>query len=697
MSDSIIRSLGAGSGIDTTSLVSGLVEVERAPQQQRLDSSKEKLEAQISAYGILKSSLYELQSALSPLADNDTFNARSVAFPDTDIITPNSVDPGAQTGTYQIEVEDVAQAQSIATAAYDDAEAALDESGTLTITFGTWTYDGADPDDFAVNDERSALNITVEASDSLQDIADKINDEDADVQASVLLVDGQYQMLLTAPSGADNAMRIDSDDVDGDPAVGLSIFEFNDDLADTGDLQVTETQQGQDAELVVNGLTVYRETNEVSDVIQGFNFSLNKAEPGTSLTFTVENDSAIAEQAIRDFVEAYNIFFETAENLVGFTQDEETNETVRGDLATDGSAKTLVNRLRSTIGSAIPGVTDGFTALTNVGIRTELDGSLSIDEDDFSDALTDNFELIEVLFATETRSSDDQVGVSVGSYASGTVAGDYEVVVTTDPEKAVVTGDAIVNSLINGYSSPNTVNIDADTYDFSFKVTVDGVQSDTVTLSGTYTTIEQVRADLQSLINGDSNIKDANVAVDVSFDSDNDQFVFTSRSYGDSSTVTFDANDLGTDIGEIGIVAGTNSGVDVAGTIAGDEAFGAGNVLLPPIDSDPYGLNFTIGENAVTAGSVTIGFSRGFAGEFNNLIDSFLSNSGTIQLREDNINNALDDIVEDQEDLDRKMENFELRLMAQYLAMEQIISSLQSVGDQLDGILERLPYTATNN
>jgi flagellar hook-associated protein 2 len=50
MSDSIIRSLGAGSGIDTTSLVSQLVEIERAPQQSRLDSKQETLEAQISAY-----------------------------------------------------------------------------------------------------------------------------------------------------------------------------------------------------------------------------------------------------------------------------------------------------------------------------------------------------------------------------------------------------------------------------------------------------------------------------------------------------------------------------------------------------------------------------------------------------------------------------------------------------------------------
>lgn len=704
MSDSIISSLGAGSGINTTSLVTQLVEIEKAPREERLDSTEEKLEAQISAYGTLQSSLSELQGVLDPLSDNDTFNARSVAFPDTDVITPNSVDAGAQTGTYQIEVVDVAQSQSLATGAYADKDEALNEAGTLTISFGTWTYDeDADPDadadtdqdpySFATNDARAALNITVEASDSLQDIADKINAEDADVQASVLLVDGQYQLLLTAPSGADNALRVSSDDATKGDSTGLSVFEYN----ETEHSQVTETQQAQDAELLVNGLTVYRETNEIDDVIQGFNFSLNKAEPGTSFTFTVSEDTSAAEQAIRDFVEAYNLFYETAQNLVGYSTDE-NNQTVRGDLATDGTAKALLNQIRDTIGSLVPGIEDGFTALTNVGIRTELDGTLSIDEDDFSDAMANNFALVETLFATDVDSSNDEVSVSVGSYASGTVPGSYEVVVTTDPEKAAVTADAMANGGNIGFdSAADTVSIaDASLLDLSFKVTVDGVESDTITLTGSYSTADEIRADLQSLINGDTNISGANVAVDVAYDEATDQFTFTSRSYGVASTVEFDATDFGADIAELGFITQSDTGVDVVGTIDGVAGFGSGNVLLPAIDSDPYGLNFTIGENAVAAGSVTVDFSRGFAGELDNLINSFLSSNGAIKLREENINTALEGVADDRVELDRKMEKLELRLYSQFLAMERIVSSFQSTGNQLDGILDRLPFTASN-
>lgn len=702
MSDSIIRSLGAGSGIDTTSLVSSLVEIERAPKEERLNTKEESLQAQISAYGTLKSSLSELQSAMSPLADNDTFNARSVAFPDSDVITPNSVDPGAQTGTYDIEVLDVAKSQSLASGAFADKDAALGETGTITIKFGTWGYvaddtavpefpgkpadadTNQDPSSFTVNADRAALNITIEAGDSLEDIADKINAEDSDLQASVLLVDGSYQLLLTAPSGENNALEITSDDATKWDTTGLSVFEFNREEHS----QVTETQQGNDAELKINGLTVKRDTNEIDDVIQGFNFSLNKADPGSSLTFTVSEDTAVAEQAVRDFVEAYNLFYETAGNLTGFSRDE-NNQVIKGDLSTDGTAKALISRLRTGITASVTGLDAGFTALTNIGVRTELDGTLSIDEDDFSDAFSENFELVEKLFATNTESSSDQVEVSLGSYAQDTVAGDYEVIVTVDPEKASVTGNA---QTLDFSSPPITLGSD-----YAFKVTVDGVESEDIVLSGSYSNISDVQADLQAMINGDANLKGARAEVDVGYDGS--AFTFTSRSYGSGSGVSFDSANFGGagNAALFGLTDLNDSGVDAAGTIAGEAAFGSGNVLLPPIDSEAYGLNFTVGENASAAGTVSINFTKGIAGELNQLIDSFLSNTGSISTRETNINKSIEDIADDRKDLERKMEKLEARLYSQFLAMERIVSSFQSTGNQLDGILDRLPFTASSS
>lgn len=408
MDTNIVSALGGGSGIDTIKLVQQLVEVEKAPQQQRLDSKKETLDAQISAYGTLKSSLAEFQKMLAPLADNDTFNARSVSFPETDVITPAALDADAQTGSYQIEVIDVAQAQALAmNTAVDDKNASMSVSGALTISLGTWTYDGVgndNPVSFAENEDQTALTLDIVADDSLQDIADKINAADSDVQASVLLVDGNYQLMISAPSGSDNALRISADDTDLN-----NMFAFNETLH----ANVTETQQGNNAELKVNGLTVFRESNEVKDVIQGLEFTINKASPGDKFTFAITADKNTAEEAIRGFVEAYNTFYQTAKSLTGVSTDAETNETTRGDLAKDGSAKALLSSIRGVISSAVPGVSE-FNALSNVGILTKLDGTLEIVDKDFKAAIADNFDKVAAIFAPQTSSTSSFVDVSIG-------------------------------------------------------------------------------------------------------------------------------------------------------------------------------------------------------------------------------------------------------------------------------------------
>jgi len=680
MANNIISSLGGGSGIDTTSLVSGLVAAERAPKESVLDNREEKLNAQISAYGTLKSSLSDLRSALSPLANKDTFSARAVAFPDTDLITPNSLAAGAQTGSYQIEVLEVAQSQTLVSGTTTDSKEALGATGNLDIQFGAWTYDGSNnPSSFAVNDDKAALSIAVDASDSLTTIAAKINDSDAGIQANIIEVDGQYQLMITAPSGADNALQITGSDA------SLSDFEFN----ASNHASVTETQQASDASIKVNGLEVTRQTNEIDDVIKGFNFTLNKASVGEKVNFSVEEDSAVAEQAVRDFVAAYNTFYETAQSLVGLSKDEDNN-TVQGDLATDGSAKAMLRQLRTVLGDQVSGIDSGYTALTNLGIRTERDGTLTIDEDDFSTAFNENFDLVGKLFAHSAESGSNYVDVDSSRRTSSTQPGNYTVEITQDPSKGYVVGNAIAGTL---FDTP----LDTSAGDYSFQISVNGTESATIALTGTYNSAEEVRADLQSLINGDEALKAAFAEVDVSYDSGAGTFTFTSRDYGSNSAISFSA--AGADMANLGIetsLVGVQ-GQDVVGTIDGEEAFGSGNILLPAISSDAYGLNLTVRAGATAGGAFDISFSHGLGGELDRLVGRFLGSSGAIASREKSLDNQLDDVTDDRESLDRRMEKYEARISAQFLAMEQIISTLNSTSDSLDGILDRLPFTASND
>lgn len=693
MANNIISSLGGGSGIDTQNLVSQLVEAERAPTDQRLDSREEKLEAQISAYGSLKSALSAFQGVMSPLGNPDTFNARSVAFPDTDVITPNSLDAGAQTGSYQIEVLDVASSQTLVMGTQSDENAALGASGELEIQFGTWSYDASDaPTGFGVNADKPALTIEINENDSLSSIAEKINDGDSGVQASVMRVGDQYQLMLSAPSGESNGMSITgTDDGTGGASALLQGFNYYYDSGSglqTGD--VLETQQASDAVLRVNGLEISRQTNEIDDVIEGFNFTVNKASEGEKLNFSVDSDSSVAEQAVRDFVEAYNSFYQTAQNLTGYSRDE-NNQVVRGDLATDSSAKTLVNQLRSVLTSELEGIEDGYTALTNIGIRTELDGTLSIDEAEFSASFSNAFDEIASLFASKTSSDNSLVEVGTGTSGSRALPGSYEVNITQDPVKGAVAGSDIGTLFDSGGT------LDTTGGGYSFSIEVDGTTSDLITLNKVYASAEELRSDLQSMINGDETLKGVNAAVDVSFE--NGAFTFTSREYGSNSSVSFLNQSVSMD--QLGIGPGSTltatEGQDVQGTINGEEGFGAGNVLLPPLGSDAYGLNLTIQPGTAGGDPFNVNYSRGLGGEMTSLISRFLSGDGVISNREENLNNQLDRIDEDRETLNARMERYEARISAEFLAMERIISSLNNTGDSLDGLVDRLPFTANNN
>jgi len=669
---SIISSLGAGSGIDVTNLISSLVEAERAPTESRLDTREAKLDAQISAYGALKSALSEFQSLVSVTADNDTFNARSVAFPDTDIVTPNSISAGAQVGSYQIEVQKVAKAQSLVLESAADKDTSLGLSGKLTLEFGAWSYTGVDtdiPDSFSVNADKDALTLDVATNDSLTSIAQKLNDADVGVTASVLKIDNQYQLVVNLPSGANNAVRITSDNT-----ASLGVLEFN----ETTYADVTETQQASDAVIVVNGLTVNRESNKLDDVIEGFDFNLNRDAEGEFVTFTVEADTAIAEQAIRDLVEGFNLFVTTAKGITGSSRDEENN-LVKGDLTTDTVAKSLVSRIRETMNAAVEGLDGTFKALASIGIRTNLDGSLAVDEKTFSDALTNNFADIEALFAPTAKSESARVQVGQGSQISKTQTGAYAIEITQDATQGVLTG-----GIISG--------LDTSSGDFTLKISVDGVATNTLTLNTAYSSAADLALDLEALINADSNLSAQGQKVDVSVTADN-KLEIVSRRYGSASTLEITA--VGADMGTLGLsVASGTDGLDVVGTINGDAGFGAGRVLLPSIESPAYGLTFTALDGADTGGVFTVNFARGVAGGLGSLIDRFLGASGPVAAREDSIETQLDKISDERDKLDRRMEAYESRLTAQFIAMEQIISSLNATGSSLEGLADRLAFTS---
>lgn len=673
---SIINSLGGGSGIDSGSLVKQLVEINKAPELARLTSRQTLLETQISDFGLLRSSFAKLQSSANSLASRDTFDAKAVSIPDTSLLAITKLDSKAVAGDYRLQVEQIAQAQSLSSGSFTSPNDAVGK-GTLTLRFGSWNDD---PDEFSVNSAKSGATITIDdTNNTLTGLRDAINKAGVGVQATIVSDGGSYKLLLSAPSGAANEIELTATEADGSP--GLANFNFN-----VGDRKLDQEQEGKDAKVRVNGLLLTRESNHLTDVIEGMEFDIFNSSTTETVSINISADKSIAENSIREFVDTYNAFLKEVEKLVGF--NEELGE--YGSLRQDPLAKNLLQTVRSMMTGSVAGITSGFNSLATLGIRTELDGTLKIVENgtstDFRAAMDKNFEAIKDLFTPKTSSSNSLITVT--GFTGVSQPGSYEVVITQDPEKGGYIGEAITFPLTTTAGK-----------DYSFNVAVDGVSAATITLpeGKTYSSGAELAAEMQSLINLDAEIKNARVGVQVNFNSTTNQLEFTSNAYGAASNVSFTA--VSEDMAELGISVDTGTpGKDVVGTVDGVAAFGFGNVLLPALGSKAEGLSMIVTPGLANAATgenkATIGFSRGFAGQMDSLLNDFLKNSGMIKNREANINKEIENVDDDKQQLERRSEAYRLRLQSQFIAMESIVRSLNNTGSFLDGLIDRLPFTA---
>jgi flagellar hook-associated protein 2 len=683
--NNIIKSIGAGSGIDSPNLVKQLTEIERAAPQQRIEAKRTKAEAQISDFGLLASAMDTLKSSVIALTAKEGLHSKSASYTDSDALVPTKLDTNVQTGSYAFEVKALAASQSLSFNALNDPDDAVGE-GVLTFNFGSWNRDAnEDPTTFAADPEAKTYSITIDSTNnSLNGLRDAINNAGMGVQASVVFDGTGYRLVTTAPSGANKELQITAAEAGGSPtntdASGLSRFGFN---ADIAGIASVEKQAGADAVLVINGLELTRSSNTVTDVVEGLTLDLLKASPGEVVTVTVADDKTFAEEKIRGFVDAYNAFLKEIEPAFAYDKEEEK----WGSLTNDSLAKSVVSRFRSVIGAAIPGLSDSnYSALTNLGIRTELDGTLKINEADFEKAMSANFVDVQKLLAPHTHSTTSDI--KVNSFGKQTQVGNYDVVITTPPRKGYFTGAAMDAGVV-------FPNFDTTGKNYTFTLKVNGIETNNIAIPTdvVYASATDLVSAMQSAINADAKLQENGIAVVVTHDSLTNKLTFTSNRYGTSSGVDV-VSASGDAIADLGVAQGNGTnGVNVSGMVNGVVAFGLGNVLLPKLGEKAEGLSMIVGEDATSA---TVSFSRGFAGQMEELLGQFLQTNGLFDSREDILERQLVDLDDQEDGLDRRMTAYQERLMQQFIAMESILNSLNSQGGFLENLIDTLPFTASN-
>ncbi len=675
-----ISSLGVGSGLDLNTIVSSLVEAERVPTESRYSSQEQELATDLSAFGLLRSSLSIFQGSMSTLNSVSTFNAKTLSNSDDSVISATAAST-ADVGSYSLEVSALARAHSLATdesTAFSDVDEIVG-TGTMTIRFGTTT---TSPYSFSEDTSKASQVITVSDENNnttLSGLREYINDNDFGVQASIIDDGNGYRMVLTSEeTGAANSMEItvtDDGDSDNSDNAGLSQLAFN----AGAQTSLAQTVAAQDAELSLNGLDITRETNTIAGAISGVTLNLIKADVGNIISLDISESQTGIKAGILEFVDGYNGMTASINSLTGY--DAETGNA--GILIGDFTVQGITRQLRNVISSQVAELTGNIQSLVDIGITTSpIDGTLEVDSDVLDDALSNYPSEIEALFALQGRPTDSEVAYL--SATSDTEAGDYAVNITTLATRGSFAGSSVNNAL--------TIDDDND----SFTLVLDGVTSETITLSqGMYNDGDALAAQIQAQINDDTNIKASDASVLVTYDSINNEFDITSALYGSASSIEFTAVDTSTasDIG-FSVSAGTD-GVDVAGTINGLYATGIGQVLTSQ-SGDSTGLELTISGNTTGArGSVS--FSRGLVDTASTLLSQFLDTDGFISYREDGINERLEEISEKRVQLDLKIESLEARLVQQFSALDFLVAQFNNTSTFLTQQLNNLPGWGNSN
>ncbi len=369
-----IVSTGIGSGLDIAGIVQSLVAAEGEPVELRIGQNEAKAQSKLSAFGSLKSALSDFRDKLDAMKSAEKFLTRQAISANEDVFSAVA-GTSALPARYDLEIVQLAQSQKLTSGAFTDADAVVG-TGSLVIDVGTAS---------------ATIDITTE-NNTLSGIRDAINAsiDNPGVSATIVNADsGSYLILTADKTGEANAVTVTQSGGDG----GLSALEYD---PGNGLNSLTESIAAQDALARIDGLDVASSTNTIEGAIQGVSIDLFASTQGASEKLTVENDESAARGLVEDFVASYNALVSTLDSLTDYDQESE----IAAPLLGDSTVRGIRDQIRRELSTAVSGINAPFATLAEVGIETQLDGSMSVDDSRLSEVLGEDFVKFGQLFST---------------------------------------------------------------------------------------------------------------------------------------------------------------------------------------------------------------------------------------------------------------------------------------------------------
>lgn len=670
-----LQATGLGSGLDIEGLVTKLMEAEAAPSTNRLLNRETQITSDISSFGTLKSSLADLRDSVSSINSLATFETRNASSSDSKKVAVTATSR-AVLGDYQVSVSALATQQALVVRNEFNSTSETVGTGTLSFTFGAtgYTADGSNNtndtyDSFSPKAGAETKTVVISsANSSLTGVRDAINAAKIGVTASIVGSGASHNLVITSDAtGAENSVQISvTDDGDGNNTntSGLSRLSFN---ATVGTSNVYQTQAASDAAFTINGLALTSDTNTATDFVDGVTLTLKTITSGSE-TITISDNKSGIKSAVNAFIEGYNDYQTKMTELTGY--DAATG--VGGPLQGDFSARTVGSQIRNIVGGRAIGYNGARSSLSELGITTGANGSLSLNTAKFDAALNDGSVDVAATFARLATASDNS-GLRVTAVTDEVEPGTYVVVVSS-----LATSGSKTSSLV---AAP-TIASSADT----FSITVDGSTSGTIEIAaGAKGSLAALASELQTQINSDTTLRNKGKSVTVTVVSG--AIEIRSASVGSTSTIRLQDVEAGT-VAALGFdTVQSSNGTDLSGTINGVAGTASGNVLSGAAASDAEGLSFEV--STIAGGRIMV--SQGLGNQLDLLLDGMLGSNNTIDSRIGSLQDRITDIADDRVELQRRLALVEARYRRQFNALDALLNQMTNTGTFVSQQLANIP------
>ena len=245
-------------------------------------------------------------------------------------------------------------------------------------------------------------HVDISATDTLQNVADKINNANVGVTANIINDGSQgapYRLSLTSNT-----------------AGSLGAFTLNSGSVNLG---ATTLTQAHDAQVFFgstnpqNAVVISSKTNTLKNIIPGATVNLNSASD-QPVTLSISQDNSGIETAIQNFVKGFNSTVDSINQQD--TYDSQTQQA--GLLLGDGTAQQITQAMYSAVINGDNQLSGQYKSLSQIGITVDSSSHLQFNQSKFEQALQTNYNAVKSLFTYKQTSTDSTTGTTTTT-ASG--------------------------------------------------------------------------------------------------------------------------------------------------------------------------------------------------------------------------------------------------------------------------------------